>query len=119
MTDMKHRNDYILLLPPSVTTEDIREIVFWQNRLQLPVIGQMASHIEAGLLGGPIINQQKIIPKVAEYIDKLLQGRPAKKLPIFQYADKYMINLHTATNLDLKIPEEITRQAMIVREFRQ
>jgi ABC-type uncharacterized transport system substrate-binding protein len=114
MTGMKSRIDFILLFPPAVTREDVSEIVFWQNRLQLPVLGQVSRHIEAGLLGGPIIDQQKVTPKLAEYIDKLLQGRPPEKLPVFRYAEIYMINLNTAANLDLEIPVEIINQATII-----
>ena len=118
MTAMKQQSDFILIFPPAVTKEDIGEIVFWQKRLQLPVIGQVSRHIEAGLLGGPIIDQQKVTPKLAEYIDKILQGRPPGKLPVFLYTEKYMINLDTAADLDLKIPDDIINQAKIVRKNR-
>jgi ABC-type uncharacterized transport system substrate-binding protein len=118
MTEMMQRNDFILLSPPAITREDINEIVFWQKNLQLPVLGQVSSHIENGLLGGPVIDLQKIAPKLAEYIDKLLQGRPPEKLPVFHYTEKYMINLNTAADLDLKIPVEILSQATIIRETR-
>ena len=76
----------------------------------------VSSHIEAGLLGGPVIDLQKTSPKLAEYIDKLLQGRAPEKLPIFLYAEKYMINLNTAADLDLEIPVKILSQATIIRE---
>ena len=118
MTEMKQRNDFILLFPPAATEEDIREIVFWQNRLQLPVLGQVSRHIEAGLLGGPIIDLQKVTPKLAEYVVKILQGRPPEKLPVYLYTEKFMINLNTAADLDLQIPDEVISQAEIIRENR-
>ncbi len=119
MTEMKQRNDFILLSPPAITREDIGEIVSWQQQLQLPVIGQVSRHIEAGLLGGPVIDLEIVIPKLVEYITKLLQGRPPWKLPVFLYVEKYIINLKSATDLDLKIPDEIINQAEIVREHHQ
>ena len=115
MRELKLTDDFILLFPPSITDDDLAEIIIWQNRLHLPVLSQFRSHIEAGLLGGPVEDFDKVTPKVAEYLDKLLQGRHPASLPIYYYQEKYVINLRTAALIRLEIPEAITRQAEIIR----
>jgi len=115
MQEMKRTNDFILLFPPSITQDDLAEIVTWQNRLHFPVLSQFKNHIEAGLVGGPVEDLGKVMPKVAEFLDKLLQGRDPASLPYYYYQEKYVINLRTAALIQLRIPEEITRQAEIIR----
>jgi ABC-type uncharacterized transport system substrate-binding protein len=115
MQEMKLTNDFLLLFPPSITEGDLAEIVTWQNRLHFPVLSQFKNHIKAGLLGGPVVDLSKVMPKMAEYLDKLLQGRDPASLPIYYYPEKYVINLRTAALIQLEIPDEITREAEIIR----
>ena len=115
MQELKLTNDFILLFPPSITLDDLAEIVRWQNRLRFPVLSQYKSHIEAGLLGGPVVDLKKVTPKVAEYIDRLLQGRDPASLPIYYFPEQYVINLRAANILQLDIPDSITLQAEIIR----
>jgi len=115
MQELKRNNDFVMLFPSSVTTEDLAAIITWQNRLRFPVLSQSQSYIEAGLLGGPALDMDKAAPKLAEYMDKLLQGRDPAKLPIYYYPEKYVINLRTVSILRQEIPAEITAQAEIIR----
>ncbi len=114
MRRIKSENDFILLFPPAVTAADLDTIVKWQNDLRLPVVAQRPDQVRSGLFGGLISDEKRIIPKVAEYIDKLLQGRKASTLPVFYYPERYAINLRTASVLQIKIPDEITAQAEII-----
>jgi ABC-type uncharacterized transport system substrate-binding protein len=115
MQEMKLTNDFILLFPPSITPADLAEVVKWQNRLRFPVLSQFKNHIEAGVLGGPVVDLRKVTPKVAEYMDRLLQGRDPASLPIYYFPEKYVINLRAANILQLDIPDSITLQAEIIR----
>jgi ABC-type uncharacterized transport system substrate-binding protein len=115
MQEMKLTNDFVVLFSSPFTPEDLAEIVYWQNRLQLPVLSQFKSHIRAGLLGGLVVDEEKVAPKLAEYMDKLLQGRNPATLPIYFYPERYVINLRTVSILQLDIPAEITVQAEIIR----
>ena len=115
MRKMQHSVDFILLFPPSITDADVTEIVKWQNILGLPVLTQQKNHIKAGLLGGPVVNRNKTTPKLAEYIDKLLQGRSPEQLPVYYYPEKYVINLRATSILEQHIPEDITAEAEIIR----
>jgi len=115
MLELQRNNDFVMLFPSSVTPADLAAIVTWQNRLRFPVLSQSQSYIEAGLLGGPALDLEKAAPKLAEYMDKLLQGRDPAKLPIYYYPEKYMINLRAASILRQEIPADITAQAEIIR----
>jgi putative ABC transport system substrate-binding protein len=115
MQELQRNNDFIMLFPSSVTPADLAAIVTWQNRLRFPVLAQSQSYIEAGLLGGPVIDLEKVAPKLAEYMDKLLQGRDPAKLPIYYYPEEYVINLRAASILRQEIPADITIQAEIIR----
>jgi ABC-type uncharacterized transport system substrate-binding protein len=115
MVELQRNNDFIMLFPASITLEDLAEIVLWQNLLRFPVLSQSRSYIEAGLLGGPVLDLEKVTPKLTEYMDKLLQGRNPATLPIYYYPEKYFINLRTVRILQQDIPAEITAHAEIVR----
>ena len=115
MQELQRNNDFVMLFPSSVTPDDLVAIVNWQNRLRFPVLSQSQSYIEAGLLGGPALDLDKVAPKLAEYMDNLLQGRDPAKLPIYYYPEKYVINLRAASILRQEIPAEITAQAEIIR----
>ncbi|HIJ79840.1 MAG: hypothetical protein OEY01_14235, partial [Desulfobulbaceae bacterium] len=114
MREIAGQSDFILLYPPGITNHDVTEIVKWQNQLKLPVLSQLKSHIKAGLLGGPATDLDKTSPKLAEYIDKILQGREPAQLPYFYYQTKYVINLQTASTLKQDIPVDITTNAEII-----
>ena len=115
MQEIQQNNDFILLFPPALTHEDVSEIVKWQNKLKFPVLSQLQNHIEAGLLGGTIVDSHKVTPKIAEYFTKILQGRDPSKLPYYYYPNKYMINLRAVNILGQNIPTEVSAQAEIIR----
>lgn len=115
MQSLQENNDFVLLFPPSITKEDLKEIVAWQNKLQFPVLGQHKDHIKAGLLGGPTVDLDMVALKAAEFIDKILQDRNPAQLPYYYCQERYIINLKTAALLKLEIPADITAEAEIVQ----
>jgi len=62
-----------------------------------------------------VVDMSKVSPKLAEYTDKLLQGRSPEQLPYYYYPGKFIINLRTASKLKLDIPAAVTSQAHIYR----
>ncbi|HIJ79974.1 MAG: hypothetical protein OEY01_15510 [Desulfobulbaceae bacterium] len=115
MREMQQENDFILLFSPGITQEDLAEIVKWQNKLLFPVLGQMQHQIEAGVLGGSVIDNNKVAPKLAEYFIKILEGRHPSKLPYYYYPAQYMINLKAADILNQQFPPEVSAHAEIIR----
>nr|MBF0221170.1 hypothetical protein [Desulfobulbaceae bacterium] len=115
MQELQAVTDFILLYPPSVTDEDITEIVVWQNKLKFPVLAQTREQIQAGLVGGPTVDYDKASPKLASYVDKLLHGRKPSSLPIYHISENIIVNLRAVTTLGLDLPEELISQAEIIR----
>lgn len=115
MRELQPKNDCILLFAFNLEKEDLHEIIRWQDELHLPVLGQLREHVEAGLLGGVVIDSPKLYPKVAEYIDKLFQGRAPSHLPLYYYPQKLVVNIQVANSLGMEIPTEVLAQADIIR----
>ncbi|MEW6220830.1 MAG: ABC transporter substrate binding protein [Thermodesulfobacteriota bacterium] len=115
MAGLRDTCDFVFAFPPALTREDVAEIVVWQHRLGLPVLAQHEEHVQAGLLGGAVMDLEMVAPKVAEYIDKILQGRPPSRLPVYHYPERSMLNLRAVQLLGQDIPPEITAEAAIVR----
>lgn len=99
----------VFFIPPAIKDEDIKEIVKWQDELNIPVLSQLKKHVEAGMLGGIVLNMDVILPKLTEYIDKILKGRNPSQLPIFTSDLKHIINLNVVSKLNVKIPREVIR----------
>jgi ABC-type uncharacterized transport system substrate-binding protein len=114
MRQLKNEAEVILLFPAGVNTEDVKEFVKMQNSLDLPVLSQLRQHIELGLIGGPTVDLEHVIPRLAEYLDKILQGRSPEQLKTYQYIPQYVINLNTAKQLEVKIPRRVLRQSDII-----
>jgi len=115
MRELQENNDAMLLYSPGVSDACIAEIIKWQNTLRFPVLAQFERHVRAGLLAGMVVDMEKVAPKLAEYADKLLQGRAPDQLPYYYYSGKLVVNLRTASKLQLDIPVEITSRAEIYR----
>ena len=115
MRELQVDSGAMLLFSPGITKDALSEIVNWQNRLGFPVLGHFESEVRAGLLAGIVIDIDKASPKLAEYIDKLLQGRSAQQLPDFYYSGKMVINLRSASMLRIDISPEVTLLAEIIR----
>ncbi|MDH3394416.1 MAG: hypothetical protein OEL66_10440, partial [Desulfobulbaceae bacterium] len=115
MQDLQKNFDVMLLYSPGVDNEAIAEIIKWQNTLQFPVLAQFERHVRQGILAGMVVDMSKVSPKLAEYTDKLLQGRSPEQLPYYYYPGKFIINLRTASKLKLDIPAAVTSQAHIYR----
>ncbi len=64
---------------------------------------------------GSSIDAEKIAPKLAEYMAKMLQGREPSALPYYYYSEQYYINLQTTSILGLEIPTDVIIKSTIVR----
>ncbi len=115
MKQLKNKVDIVILFPAGITDEHIKTFVKMQNELKLPVLSHLKHHIEMGIVAGPTVDLENIIPKLTEYIDKLFQGRKPEQLKKYEFIPKYVINLKSAYHLDLKIPRSIIRQSEIIK----
>ena len=115
MHELRENSDAMLLFSPGMNLEEVGEIVNWQNRLGFPVLGHFERDVRAGLLAGMVVDTETVPPKLAEYIDKLLQGRSAAQLPDYYYPGEIIINLRAANKLQWDFPAEIISRAEIIR----
>jgi putative ABC transport system substrate-binding protein len=89
-----------------------REIVAEVRRVRLPAISNQAGIADAGLLMTFGVNVIEGFRYSTKYIDRILKGAKPADLPVEQFP-KYelVVNLRTARELDLKIPQSILVRA--------
>lgn len=111
---LKNRVDGVILFPPSVSKSALPKLIDAQFKHNLPVLAQVEEDIEAGALGGPAINYTYTTKKMASYADRIFRGHSPGELPIYFDRTQFMINLTTASKLNITIPETIASQAKIL-----
>ncbi len=104
----------VALFPPAMREHEYPELIKWQKRLKLPIVGQNRIPILRGLVGGPAMDSSVFFPKVAEYAAKMLRGRNPSQLPVKYFSSKYVVNMQTVQLLGIQIPQNILDQAEIV-----
>jgi ABC-type uncharacterized transport system substrate-binding protein len=103
-----------LLFPPSVAKDDIAQLVAMQQKYHIPIIAQKRSEIESGAMGGMVIDYDKIIPKLASFVQKIANGEDISKEEDLFVMPKNYINLNSALMLDTTISDSFLRFAEVV-----
>jgi ABC-type uncharacterized transport system substrate-binding protein len=85
-----------------------------QFKYRLPILAQVRENIEAGALGGPVINYTYSVKKLANYADRIFQGESPTALPIYFDRTRFTINLTTAAQLGVVIPNDVASQSEIL-----
>lgn len=82
------------------------------RRLRLPAISSLTGIADEGLLMTYGVNVIEAFRYSTKYIDRILKGAKPADLPVEQYP-KYelVVNLRTARELGLKIPQSILLRA--------
>jgi putative ABC transport system substrate-binding protein len=98
---------------PHVVTEVHRDLIIAlgkQNRL--PSIFAFPNHVSAGALIAYGVNQNDLIRRTADYVDRILRGAKPSDLPV-QAPNIFVlaINLGTAKDLGLTIPPSLLARA--------
>jgi putative ABC transport system substrate-binding protein len=104
-------NGGLLMLPPPLIPERAI-IVKLAAQHRLPAIyPQRAIAVEGGLIayGADLVEQHR---RAATYVDRILRGAKVSELPV-QFPTKYrlVVNLKTANDASLAIPEAFLSQA--------
>lgn len=114
MAEAQKNNDAMMIFPPRMGKDAIKEIVKWQNKLGFPALAHFEKGVRSGILAGTVVDLKKVAPKITEYMDKLLHGRAANQLPHYYYPGKLVINLRTARKLGISISPEVTSLSEII-----
>ena len=95
-------------LPHAIFWQHREEVVRLADRYRLPAVYDATEFVPIGGLMAYAENFPAHIKRAAAYVDQILQGTDPATLPVSQPMEfELAINLRTARNLDLNIPESI------------
>lgn len=101
-----HMDGIIVLATISVAVVDVA------RRYRMPAMYSDRNWVDLGGLMGVGPNLASIRYRAASYVDRILHGTPPGELPVEQpSAFEFVINLPTARDLGLEIPESVMQQA--------
>lgn len=106
--------DAIFLVPDSVVNAHLEEFVSLANQLKLPVSGPSTAQVEEGALMTYGFIHSAVGIQAARMADQVLRGANPGEMPIETAENFLAINLVTADEIGLQIPDEILRQAEII-----
>jgi putative tryptophan/tyrosine transport system substrate-binding protein len=98
--------------PHTVTEVHLRLIIELAGKYRLPAVYPFRYHAEAGGLLSYGVDALDLIPRAADYVDRILRGANPGELPV-QAPTKFelVINLKTAKTLGLTVPPTLLAQA--------
>jgi putative ABC transport system substrate-binding protein len=106
--------DGILLLPDSIVTAQLDDIVAFTLERKIPLVGINKEHVEAGALLAYGFDFFEVGRQAAGLAQQVLAGVPLTELPI-QSAEFYLsVNLQTASSIDITIHENTLAAAQTI-----
>jgi ABC-type uncharacterized transport system substrate-binding protein len=106
------RPDVLFVVATPVTVFLRHEIAALAATARLPVVAPYRSMAEAGALASYGADQNRILERVAWYVDRILQGASPADLPFEQpTAFELVVNLRAARALGIDVPPNILVQA--------
>lgn len=106
--------DAIFLVPDSVVNAHLSELLAVAGERRLPTSGPSTAQVEQGALAGFGFVHREAGVQAARLAAKVLKGADPGTLPVETTESFLAINLETAAQLGLDIPEAILRQAAII-----
>jgi putative ABC transport system substrate-binding protein len=106
--------DAIFLVPDSTVNARIADIVNVANAHKLPVSGPSTAQVEQGALTTYGFIHEAAGAQAAGIADRVLKGANPGELPVETTEFFLAINLATADNIGVAIPEEVLQQAEII-----
>jgi ABC-type uncharacterized transport system substrate-binding protein len=108
----KDRPDAIMMVTDALTMLNRKLVVTFAIRNRLPLAVEFSNIVRDGALMSYGWNFKDFCPRVAYFLDKVLKGDKPADLPIEGPTRFYLvINLKTASQLDLAIPPSILTRA--------
>lgn len=106
------RVDALALIGSSMLSANRQRLVHAINRLRLPAIYAGDQYVDAGGLLSYSVSLEGVIFEATGYVDKILKGAHPSTLPIEQTSRyELVVNLVTAREQGITIPEEIVQRA--------
>jgi putative ABC transport system substrate-binding protein len=114
MESIPEEADALFLLPDSLVSTRMFDIIELAIELGLPTSGANTAIVEYGLLTAYGMDQRSSGKQAARLADQIFQGIEPADLPVGMAEFYLAVNLKTANAIGLDIPEEILRQADII-----
>ena len=98
-------NGGLVIYPHTVTEVHLRLIIELAGKYRLPAVYPFRYHAEAGGLLSYGVDALDLVPRAADYVDRIMRGASPGELPV-QAPTKFelVINLKTAKALGLTVP---------------
>jgi putative ABC transport system substrate-binding protein len=105
-------NGGLVVYPHPVTEVHLRLIIELAGKYRLPAVYPFRYHAEAGGLLSYGVDVLDLVPRAADYVDRILRGANPGELPV-QAPTKFelVINLKTAKALGLDVPPALLARA--------
>jgi putative tryptophan/tyrosine transport system substrate-binding protein len=102
----------LIICPHTVTEIHLGLIIELAGKYRLPAVYPFRYHAEAGGLLSYGVDAMDLVPRAADYVDRILRGTNPSELPV-QAPTKFelVINLKTAKTLGLTIPPSLLARA--------
>jgi putative ABC transport system substrate-binding protein len=111
------RADGLYVLGDTLTFVQRARILELVARSRLPAMYTTRGAVEAGGLMSYGPNLRELFGRAATYVDKILKGAKAGEMPV-EHSTRYelVVNLKTARELGLSVPQSLVKQAVQVIE---
>ena len=108
----KGRVSALVTVRDPVVSRYRKEIADFAVKNRLPSMHERADYVDAGGLMSYVANDTEIYRHAATYVDKILKGANPADLPVEQPTKfEFVINLKTAKQIGLKIPQSVLYRA--------
>jgi putative ABC transport system substrate-binding protein len=108
---VKSKIDGVVVIDDGMLIANARQVADLATKHRLPTIG-FREYVDAGGLFGYAVSFPAIWRRGAHFVDKILKGAKPSDLPIEQAASfEFVVNLKTAKNIGLTIPQTLLLRA--------
>ena len=105
-------NGGLVIYPHTITEVHLRLIIELAGKYRLPAVYPFRYHAETGGLLSYGVDALDLVPRAADYVDRIMRGANPGELPV-QAPTKFelVINLKTAKALGLDVPTTLLTRA--------
>lgn len=108
----KVRADTLIIVANPLISQYLKRVLELATRNRLPSMNESTQYVDAGGLLSYGANRSDLFRRAAYYVDKILKGTKPADLPVEQPTKfEFVINLKTAKQIGLTIPQSVLYRA--------
>jgi len=108
----RERAQALITFPTALINTHQRQVLDFAAKNRLPAMYATSEFVEAGGLMSYAPNRTDLWRRAAEYVDKILKGAKPADLPVEQPTKfEFLVNLKTAKQIGLTIPQKVLARA--------